>query len=172
MEEISNLLGGRGRTKPKLFAESQYEAEEKLKLLRAQKQEEKTAEMQLSPPLLLLLIVVLVQNVSSAIKTIMRVHNILTEMGFSSNSNKFFSDNEAMINFIKVTGVAKGIRHLELWYVREEISKGKVDVFFMPGKDMPTDQLTKILTRAEFEAFRDRIQGLKLLAPNEDLQED
>ena len=113
-------------------------------------------------------------GVSSAIKTIMRVQNILTEMGFSSNYNKKISDNEAMINFIKGTGVAKGIRHLELrlWYVREEISKGKVDVFFMPGKDMPADQLTKILTRAEFEAFRDRIQGLKLLAPNEDLQED
>jgi hypothetical protein len=112
-------------------------------------------------------------GVSSAIKTMLRVLNILTEMGFTSSSNKIYSDNEAMINFIKGNSVAKGIRHLELrlWYVREEISKGNVDVFFKPGKDMPADQLTKILTRAEFEIFRDRIQGLKLLAPEKDLQE-
>jgi hypothetical protein len=104
-------------------------------------------------------------GLSGAMKTTNRLINILSEMGINSAKNTIYSDNEAMINFVKGTAVAKGIRHLELrlWYFREEVSRGKVDVFFMPGKDMPADQLTKILTRADFEQFRERVLGLKLL---------
>lgn len=108
-------------------------------------------------------------GLSSAMKTTNRLINILSEMDIQSSNNTIYSDNEAMINFVKGSAVAKGIRHLELrlWYFREEVSRGKVDVFFMPGKDMPADQLTKILNRADFEKFRERVQGLKLLTKDE-----
>ena len=79
--------------------------------------------------------------------------------------SQLYSDNQAMINFVKGEGVAKGVRHMELrmWYVREQYQKGQIILDYMPGEIIPTDKLTKLGTVMEHEIFRDNILGLKLL---------
>jgi hypothetical protein len=108
---------------------------------------------------------------TSAMKTVNRLGNILDEMGFKLREKPIvYSDNEAMINFVKGEGVAKGVRHMELrmWYTREQYKKGSLDLVYMPGIEIPSDKFTKLASRLEQRAFRHDVQGLGLLGELED----
>ena len=102
---------------------------------------------------------------TGAIKTISRLSTMLSELGFSNKLPTLYSDNQAMVNFVKGEGTAKGVRHMELrmWYTREKYQEGKFIFNFMSGKEIPADQLTKVGSKEEFLTFRDNILGLKLL---------
>jgi hypothetical protein len=96
-------------------------------------------------------------GVTKNFKSQSRLNNILDEfdiqyiynsMGFPEKYNQkgqSYSDNEAMINFIKGDAITKGIRHMELrlWYTRDEYKKGKFFLDHMPGADIPADPCTK-----------------------------
>lgn len=101
-----------------------------------------------------------------AMKTTKRIKNVLDELGFKLNSKPMmYNDNEAMINFVKGEGMAKGARHMELrmWYVREQFAMGNVDMMHMPGTVLPADRLTKPSTKQEQAEFTRFVMGLALL---------
>ena len=103
-------------------------------------------------------------GLSSALKSVSRVSNILTELQQSfGNVADVFSDNKAMIDFVHGDGVAKGVRHMELrmWYIREQYAKGNVKVAWMPGVVIPADKLGNKTAHAQ---FRRDILGLGLLS--------
>jgi hypothetical protein len=103
---------------------------------------------------------------TSAIKTVNRIRNILEEMNFIVKEKPIlYSDNEAMINFVKGEGVAKGVRHMELrmWYTREQYKMGRISLIYMPGCDIPSDKFTKLGNKIEHNKFLYNIQGLALL---------
>jgi hypothetical protein len=103
---------------------------------------------------------------TSAIKTVNRIRNILEEMNFIVKEKPIlYSDNEAMINFVKGDGVAKGVRHMELrmWYTREQYKMGGISLIHMPGCIIPSDKFTKLANKIEHIQFRYNIQGLALL---------
>jgi hypothetical protein len=65
---------------------------------------------------------------AKVIKSVARVANTLDDMGVDfEKPSQIYSDNLAMIKFVKGEGVAKGVRHMEmrLWYTREEFCKGR-----------------------------------------------
>ena len=76
-----------------------------------------------------------------------------------------WSDNLAMVNFVKGEGVAKGIRHVELrmWYVRERYKDGSVVIDWVSGAEIPADKLTKLGSREDHEKFTYDIMGHGLL---------
>jgi len=101
-----------------------------------------------------------------AMKTTKRIKNILDELGFKLKSKPMmYNDNEAMINFVRGEGMAKGARHMELrmWYVREQFAMGNVDMMHMPGTVLPADRLTKPSTKQEQAEFTSFVMGLALL---------
>jgi len=102
---------------------------------------------------------------TSAIKSLSRISTVLEELGIDTYPPQLYSDNEAMVNFVKGQGVAKGVRHIELrmWYTREQFKQGKFCFDYMPGKELPADKLTKLATREDHEKFRHHILGLGLL---------
>ena len=103
---------------------------------------------------------------TTAIKTISRISNILKDMGFIQDGVPIlYSDNEAMINFVKGEGVAKGVRHMELcmWYTREQYKQGDMNIKYMPGVDIPPDKFTKLANKKDHQEFRNNVQGLELL---------
>jgi hypothetical protein len=105
--------------------------------------------------------------VSTGFKKAAHTTNILTEMSILPDvtPTQAWSDNEAMINFVRGEGIAKGVRHMELrmWYVREYYKQGRVLLGFMPGAEIPADKLTKPSTKDEFKTFQYNIMGHKLL---------
>ena len=76
-----------------------------------------------------------------------------------------FSDNEAMISFVK--GVASGKQskcmELRLFYLREQFNNLSMELVYMPGKEIPTDHLTKLGNQDEHYKFVYDIMGLSLL---------
>ena len=105
-------------------------------------------------------------GVTVGLKKSAQVQNALEEMGIKHNPlAQLKNDNLAMIEFVKGEGVAKGVRHMELrmWYTRNEYKKGKVDIQYMPGSEIPADHLTKLGTVEEHRQFARQIQGLQLL---------
>jgi hypothetical protein len=106
---------------------------------------------------------------TNMIKSEARVSNTLQDMGVDVvRPSLLHSDNLAMINFVKGEGVAKGVRHMEMrmWYTREEYSKGKFELVHMPGKDIPTDKLTKLGSVVEHRIFTRNILGHNLVGPD------
>lgn len=95
-----------------------------------------------------------------------RIRTILEELqvefGLVTNLH---GDNEAMVEFIRGKGAARGVRHMELrmWYIRESYKKGNMIFQYMPGTEIPVDQLTKVGTADQFQTFRNNILGLNLL---------
>jgi len=87
-------------------------------------------------------------GMTNALKSICRVRNILTELrvACSKAGPKIYSDNKAMLEFVKGEGVAKNVRHMELrmWYIREKHSQDNIDFAFMPGDKIPVDKFTKL----------------------------
>jgi hypothetical protein len=105
-------------------------------------------------------------GLTSAMKSVSRVRNILTELQLEfGDVSKLMADNKAMVDFVRGEGVAKGVRHMELrqWYVRTEYKKGNTNVEFMSGVDMPADKLTKLGNRGSHGVFVVKIMGLGLL---------
>lgn len=105
-------------------------------------------------------------GVTNAMKSITRIDNILNEMGIThSDLSKLFSDNKAMISFVHGNSVAKNVRHMEarMWYTREQYSKGRVDLSYMPGVDIPADKLTKLGCVEEHRMFALNIMGANLV---------
>ncbi len=106
-------------------------------------------------------------GVTTAFKTVSRLINMLTELGFVGLTSipMVYSDNEAMVNFVKGQGVAKGVRHMQLrmWYTREVYQEGRLLLAWMSGKQILADHLTKLATAVDHRIFAENIMGLKLL---------
>jgi len=103
---------------------------------------------------------------SIGVKTSKRLVNICTELLLPIDPvRKMYADNEAMINFVKGEGVAKGVRHMALraWYTREDYKLGDVDLEFMPGAIIPADKLTKLASKKDHRIFARQILGLDLI---------
>jgi hypothetical protein len=85
-----------------------------------------------------------------------------------NHEGQSFSDNEAMIDFVKGEGVAKGVRHmaLRMWYTRTEIQRGRFRLDHMSGKEIPADYLTKPSCISAFRKFQADIMGLNLTGTN------
>lgn len=79
-----------------------------------------------------------------------------------------YTDNEAMLKFVKGEGSARGVRHMamRMWYARDEFTKQNVEGVHMPGVDIPTDKLTKLGNVEEHRVFVRKIQGLDLVGPD------
>lgn len=79
-----------------------------------------------------------------------------------------YTDNEAMLKFVKGEGSARGVRHMamRMWYARDEFTKQNVEGVHMPGVDIPTDKLTKLGNVEEHNVFMRKIQGLDLVGPD------
>lgn len=109
---------------------------------------------------------------SLALKSVSRVENILKELQIEMNHKPLlYSDNKAMIEFIKGKGIAKGVRHMELrmWYLREKVKKGDVDIEHTSGLTLPADKLTKLGDKEGHHKFRFNIMGLGLLQDNNNI---
>ena len=105
-------------------------------------------------------------GVTRGLKANSRIVNILKELRQKiSELPRLWSDNEAVVNFVKGEGVAKGVRHMELrmWYCRERYKDGTVLIDWMEGVQIPSDKLTKLATREEHVIFTSDIMGHKLL---------
>jgi len=106
-------------------------------------------------------------GMTNALKSICRVRNILTElhMKCAEAGPKVYSDNQAMLEFVKGQGVAKNVMHMELrmWYIREKFSQDNINFEFMPGDKIPVDKLTKIEDRKGHSRFTYDILGHSLL---------
>jgi hypothetical protein len=106
-------------------------------------------------------------SATGGMKTLRKLMNILEEMQVEySEQPVLYSDNEAMINFVKGEGVAKGVRHMELrmWYTREQYKSGRIVMKHMSGKVISSDKFTKLANRRDHEIFRNDVQGLGLLS--------
>ena len=109
-------------------------------------------------------------GVTRGMKASSRTTNILKELRMVLSAvPHLWSDNLAMVNFVKGEGVAKGIRHVELrmWYVRERYKDGSVVIDWMSGKEIPADKLTKLGSREDHEKFAHDILGHGLLQQGE-----
>jgi hypothetical protein len=105
-------------------------------------------------------------GVTRGMKASSRTTNILKELRMVLSAvPHLWSDNLAMVNFVKGEGVAKGVRHVELrmWYVRERYKDGSVVIDWMSGKEIPADKLTKLGSREDHEKFTHDILGHGLL---------
>lgn len=102
---------------------------------------------------------------SKAIKTMMYISNIIREIGLEQVTPVLHCDNEAMVNFVKGEGVAKGVRHMEIrmWYTREQYRISNVDLQWKSGIVLSADKLTKLADKADQYEFMYDVQGLWLL---------
>ena len=104
---------------------------------------------------------------ATALKSVHRIRNILDELHIPIQNNQptLYSDNQAMIEFIKGNGVAKGVRHMELrmWYLRDKVKRGSTDIKYAKGSTLSADKLTKLGNNVSHFNFTVDIMGLKLL---------
>jgi hypothetical protein len=99
-----------------------------------------------------------------AFKSNAATRNVLAELGEYPQSRKVFSDNEAMVNFVKGEAQAKGVKHakLRLFYVRQEVERGVV-LGWMSGNGIISNAMTKAVSINEHLQTSHDIQGLALL---------
>jgi hypothetical protein len=105
-------------------------------------------------------------SLGGALKGNSRMYNILIELlGEVKTVPVVHCDNQAVLEFVRGNSNAKLSRYMDLrlFYIREKVALERVSLQFMPGVHIPTDKLTKLAVRGEFEEFRSNIQGLKLL---------
>lgn len=102
---------------------------------------------------------------SRGMKTIQYISNIIKELGIEQDQPVLYCDNEAMVNFVKSDGVAKGVRHMELrmWYTREQYRLGNSVIKWRSGATIAADKLTKLADKLGQSEFRYSVQGLYLL---------
>lgn len=106
------------------------------------------------------------EGVCKGFKSISRIDNIITEMNILMESNiTLWSDNLAMIDFVKGQNMIKGARHmsLRLFYVREKYTISRVKLGFLEGANMPADKLTKLACEEQHNHFCKQVMGLKLM---------
>jgi len=105
------------------------------------------------------------EGLTTAVKTLKRLINVITELYNANIKVTLESDNLAMINFVKGEGVAKGVRHMELrmYYTREQYSQGFYELIHTKGTELAADKLTKLGSRKDHRIFMENIQGLRLL---------
>jgi hypothetical protein len=103
---------------------------------------------------------------TQAIKSLRKFSNILNEMQIGSNhiESNLYSDNLAMVNFIKGDGIAKGVRHMEvrMFFTREQYMLKHFNIYYMAGNQLPADKLTKLSHIDEHWRFVEEILGLSL----------
>ena len=101
----------------------------------------------------------------SGCKTMEYVQNLLNELQISTAIPRIFSDNQAMINFVKGEGNVKGARHMQmrLWYSRELHQKSSAILDYMAGTKIPSNYLTKLAPIQEHTLFTYDILGHALL---------
>ena len=83
-------------------------------------------------------------GVTRGLKANSRIVNIMKELRQKlSELPRLWSDDEAVVNFVRGEGVAKGVRHMELrmWYVRERYKDGSVLIDWMEGEQVPSDKI-------------------------------
>jgi hypothetical protein len=103
---------------------------------------------------------------TNMIKSEARVMNTLTDMGVQvARPSLLYSDNLAMINFVKGEGTAKGARHTEMrsWYTRDEFNKGNFEYEHMAGVKIPPDKMTKLGGVSDQRVFTRDVMGLNLV---------
>ena len=84
---------------------------------------------------------------------------------------KMYSDNEAMISYIKGMATGKHAKSmmLHLYYLRENYERMDIDIRHMDGNVIPTDKLTKLGTAKEHLMFVMDIMGLYMLPVDDPL---
>lgn len=105
-------------------------------------------------------------GMTSAMKSVTRVRNILSELRLEFAAvSTVYSDNKAMLEFVKGNAVAKNVKHMELrmWYIRDNYARGNVEVKYMPGVEIPVDKLTKLGDKAGHKKFVYDLLGHGLL---------
>ena len=105
------------------------------------------------------------EGLYTAVKTLKRLINVISELHDTNIKVTLESHNLAMINFVKGEGVAKGVRHMELrmYYVREQYSQGFYELIHTKCTEIAADKLTKLGSRKDHRIFMENIQGLRLL---------
>lgn len=105
----------------------------------------------------------------NVLKSVAGERNVLDSINTDYESPSLvYTDNEAMLKFVKGEGSARGVRHMamRMWYARDEFSKHNVEGIHMPGVIIPTDKLTKLGNVEEHRIFMRKIQGLDLVGPD------
>jgi hypothetical protein len=99
-------------------------------------------------------------------RTSARYANIAKEMSYKVDPIRIIiGDNEKAIQFIKGEAEGKGIRHAlrRFSYMREEFSKGNIDLQWLSGKSLVVDAMTKVVDVEAFQRFRSDVLGHALL---------
>ena len=86
-------------------------------------------------------------SITSTIKHLLRVNNILSELQIYQDNIPpiIYTDNQAVIAFATNLNVPKNVRHMELrmWYIREHILAGTFTLLYQPGQSIISDKITK-----------------------------
>ena len=102
---------------------------------------------------------------SIVVKDVARVQNICKEFAHDINQTTIFGDNLAVVDFLHGRGNPKGVRHMQLrmWYLREKILSGEMDIDHLAGTLIVADRLTKVSDNLGHNVYTNDIQGLNLL---------
>jgi hypothetical protein len=110
------------------------------------------------------------QNITGLVEAFKQnaaTRNVLAELSEYPESRMVYSDNKAMIDFVKDEAQARGMRHasLRLYYVRQQVERGigLTNVEWMSGKKILANAMTKAVLQAEHIWFSEDVQGHKLL---------
>lgn len=102
----------------------------------------------------------------TAVKSARRIRNILDEMECTyAPIATVICDNEKTIGFVRGENGGDGMKHAErkLYYMKEEVRKGDINVIWESGKTIAADPMTKPKSEVEQRIHIIDIQGLKLL---------
>jgi hypothetical protein len=72
-----------------------------------------------------------------------------------------YCDNEALVNYVRGNSEVKSVRHMEqkMYYCREEYMKSAYQLKFMDGCSIPSNVLTKVVPKGEFQRFVREVLG-------------
>ena len=107
-------------------------------------------------------------------KVVLATRHVLLQFMHLMNASAFqvptiYADNQAVNEFVKGVGIAKGVRHMQLrlWYVRDQYQNLNINIEDIPGQQNPSDKLTKLPDSISIFPFLQSIMGLALIdAPN------
>ncbi|TPX29956.1 DNA-directed DNA polymerase [Synchytrium endobioticum] len=96
---------------------------------------------------------------SAAVREVLSVRNILTELGVRLPPTPIYEDNAAVIFMIKNQTLTKNTRHIELrhHHIREHVNNNYIIVNKVDTNDNVADILTKDLSGNKMNRFRDMI---------------
>jgi hypothetical protein len=93
--------------------------------------------------------------------------NLLQEIGIDQpNPTTIFADNQSSIAYAKNRGSLGRAKHISLraHFVKDELSKGKIQITYVKTSDNVADIFTKALPRLPFERHRNRLSVVALHA--------